>query len=415
MRRLIISIIILPLYVLSQDNSQNAQLYLENYIDITSNSLNYDFANKILFQGKILDEDKNIWIDLLKEKNVINAELNTKLDFQIFNNKNTFLFSVSDHNMLNSSFSDDLFKLIFKGNYDFQGDTLSFNQSSFIAKRYQKIQIGYERDFKFIKITGSLAYLNGNHYYSLLSEQGNLYTETTGLNIFLEYDLNGFATNRNNLSLLANNGHGISGDLEFNYYKDDIQINWYLNNLGFIKWNENSLIYDIDSSFLFSGIQIDNFINFHDSLLEEEINNLENHISSGDRKSFKSYTTANFGFNAQKDIEGSLFEKVILGVNLKWRPNIDNLPIGWKKIKQGINESNYSPLYYISATYNYKYLYLAPEISLGGYTESYNLNLMIGLKIHSIFTRLKINNINELIQGNSMNSLNMYFQIGKNF
>ena len=41
-------------------------------------------------------------------------------------------------------------------------------------------------------------------------------------------------------------------------------------------------------------------------------------------------------FSKTSLVEGSLFEKVILGVNLKWRPNIDNLPIGWKKIKQGI-------------------------------------------------------------------------------
>ena len=55
MRRLIISIILLPLYALSQDSSKNSQLYLENYIDITSNSLNYDFANKILL---IVSSDK---------------------------------------------------------------------------------------------------------------------------------------------------------------------------------------------------------------------------------------------------------------------------------------------------------------------------------------------------------------------
>ena len=57
---------------------------------------------------------------------MLNLQINQNMNFLI--NFNSFYFQFSDVNYVNCNFKDDLLKLSFYGNYDYQGDTFRFFQ-----------------------------------------------------------------------------------------------------------------------------------------------------------------------------------------------------------------------------------------------------------------------------------------------
>ena len=63
--------------------------------------------------------------------------------------------------------------------------------------------------------------------------------------------------------------------------------------------------------------------------------------------SFKSYLGANIGFKISKEIKGNRFGLMTYGLNNKWQPYLDNEKLSFNKIKQGFEESDYKPYYFV--------------------------------------------------------------------
>ena len=176
---------------------------------------------------------------------------------------------------MNSNFKDDFLKLILYGNFNYQGDTLDFSNTSIRINRYQQYKFGY--NFNIIKdktnynIGAALSYLSGNHYTQLNIDEGNLYTHEMGTSLDINYDIKTMMTDTSNFSPFTNNGNGVSLDFSLHINKEDNIIGVHMRDLGFIKWKKNSIINNTDSSFRFSGIEIEDFNNvttFNDSILD---------------------------------------------------------------------------------------------------------------------------------------------------
>lgn len=141
-----------------------------------------------------------------------------------------------------------------------------------------------------------------------------------------------------------------------------------------------------------------------------EINNIYDDSISFQDASFKSYIPAKFSLAISGETNNDEFKTYTMGVILKWQPYQDNMALSFKKIIQGIEESNYDPLFYIKSKTDIKEATLFPSISYGGYTQDFNIGLAIekGKKNKII---IGAQHLEELVNWNSANALSVYLDI----
>ena len=168
-------VFIFPVFSHASDTTlTNNSISWKSEISLESNSLNMDFANRMLFGGYINESQKNSWISKLDENNTVFSEVSNTLSFNRNFGENSFFFSAADRNLARMNFTDDLMKVILFGNYNYQGDTLNFDKTNFTLDRFQQIKVGYGRTFKvqenYLTISTAFSYLNGNHHLSFTSE-----------------------------------------------------------------------------------------------------------------------------------------------------------------------------------------------------------------------------------------------------
>ena len=104
----------------------------------------------------------------------------------------------------------------------------------------------------------------------------------------------------------------------------------------------------------------------------------------------------------------------MIGFNLKWQSNQDNMVLSFEKILQGFYESGYSPYFYLKAFKQYKNTALIPQIAVGGYTQklSFGITSKFGKKIP---VQLSCQHLESFLKGKQSNGLNVYLQIGLKF
>ena len=151
----------------------------------------------------------------------------------------------------------------------------------------------------------------------------------------------------------------------------------YIYDLGFINWNKSSSNIYVDSSYVFNGINIDNVFEFNDSILDLS-NNIDDYDNIKEKKeSYKSYLSSDIGFRISKKIKVNRFGKITYGLNTKWHPYLDNRKLSFNKIRQGFQQSDYKPYYYIKTEILTNKFSIFPKIGFGGYTNNFNLDLAL--------------------------------------
>ena len=423
MKRLIYTslLIIYPFITKAIDTaSTQDSLGWSSSINMESNSLNMDFASKMLFGGYIHENQKNSWISKLDENNTLFSEVCNTLSFHRNFGDNSFFFSISDRNLAKMLFSKDLMKVALFGNYNYQGDTLHFDKTNFTLDRFQQIKMGYEKIFKIqentLTISTAVSYLNGNHHLSFTTKNASFYTAPFGTHNSLNYDINAFATDTANFNYFQNNGNGFAFDLAINLESKNKKYTLYLSDLGYINWKESALKYRTDTSFSFSGFEIEDILDFNDSIIKREADKyLEDIYINAKKGTIKSYIPANFGFKMETPLNNDLyFSKYIIGFNLKWQAMQDNQLLSVKKVLQGFYESGYAPYFYLKTVAQTKYALLIPQISIGGYSKklSFGLSTQFGNKVP---IRIGSRHLESIFKGKESNSLSVYLQASMKF
>ncbi|MAW21519.1 MAG: hypothetical protein CMD16_03890 [Flavobacteriales bacterium] len=406
----IILILCTPLLLLSQEEIENNrtfnnQLQWNTNLLFESNGLNKKFLNSMLYGGFITDSMKSNWINTGDANNVLYSEVSNGLSYT--NTKYNIGFSIADRNILNMSFSDDLMRLSFFGNFNYQNETLDFSNTNIRIDRFQQYKLNYTLNFTKAKVTVGGSFLAGNHHASFFVNDGSLFTASNGVKLDISYDINALATDTSSFNPLARNGNGMALDISLDFMIKDYNVNMYLEDLGFIMWNTKSIILNTDSSFSFTGIEINDILSFNDSLIEDynSVDDLET-----ENKSFKTYIPANFGFALTTASSLEHFKTISAGINIKWQPYYDNSPLTFSKIEQGIKESNYSPLYWISASSQLKYFDILPTLSYGGYSNDFNLGLALskGYKNKLI---LGTQHLEDALSGETAKAISIYLNL----
>lgn len=402
----ILFILCTPILLFAQNNTH--QIKWNSNLTFESSTLNKSFLNTMLYGGYITDSMKTNWINAGGSSNVLYSELSNELSYIYTFNKQNIGFSFADRNILNASFTDDLLRLVFEGNFHHQGKTLDFGGTSIRADRFQQYKLNY--GYKNINI--GLSYLAGNHHLSYIIDKGTFYTSTLGNEIDIAYNINAFVTDTSNLAVFANNGNGLAIDFNTNFKIDKYKVDLSLTDLGFIMWNNSSITLATDSNFNFKGIEIEDPLNFNDSILELETPSTDDFKTNN--SSFKSYIPATLHIAVSGESKHEYFKTYKIGFIAKWQPYQDNTQLSFAKIEQGFKESNYSPLFYLSSSVITKYGAVLPNISYGGYTKDFNIGLAysIGKKVN--FT-LGTQHLEDLVRKNKATALSVYLTLSTQF
>ena len=394
----------------NKSSNFSSQISFDSEINIESNTLDNNILNKFLFGGTINQKLKNIWLSQFKKNNIVNLELNNGINFTKNLSSGDLLFSIYDKNHINLNINKDLLKLILNGNYEYQEELLSFNSSNLRVTRFQQYKIGYNLRFKKNQISLAISYLQGNHNINIVVNEGSLFTYTNGESLDLNYNINSFITDTSSYNFLNSNGNGLAIDFSSTINFNRSKINFYVDNLGYIKWNRKSINNSIDSTFNFNGITINNFNNLYDSILD--YNDSYNINITDQNIKYKTYITADIGVNFQQKVTLYNIKKIMFGINSKWQPLLDNKKLSFKKIRQGIIESNYKPKIYISTEIPYKNFSLLCNLNNGGYTKKTNLDL--GIEINRKFTYIiGSKSINQILKTNAKQYFSLYLSIIK--
>jgi len=398
-----------PLLLFSQE-SKHTVTWNSNFL-FESNGLDRSFLNSMLYGGHITGSMKTEWINAGDNDNVIYSEISNGFTY-INTNKRNIGFSFSDRNILNASFTDDLLRIGFEGNFNHQDKTLDISNTSIRADRFQQYKIIYGVNRKSINMNLGFSYLVGNHHLSYIIQKGSVYTAPFGTYLDIEYDMHAFVTDTSDLSLSANNGNGLAIDFstDFSYKEYDIHLS--VTDLGFIMWKASSITLATDSAFKFQGIEVDDIFNFNDSVIEA--NNLIDDVSKTNTSSFKSYIPATIHLSVSGETEYKYLKTYTAGIVAKWQPYMDNEPLSFAKINQGFNESNFSPLYYINSFFNTKYCDVIPSLSYGGYSKDGNIGVALS-KEGKYKLLLGTHHLEDILSGDDAKAVSVYFSVARQF
>jgi hypothetical protein len=410
----IILILCTPLLLYSQQKldfnkpNHNQIQWNSNFL-FESNGLNKNFLNTMLYGGHITDNLKNNWINLGDDRNIFYSEISNSFSYK--NSKYNIGLSVADRNIINTSFLDDLMRLAFYGNFNYQNETLDFSNTNIRADRFQQYKLYYILNFNTTSITIGGSFLAGNHHTSFIVNNGSLFTDTNGIRLDAHYDIHSFVTDTSSFDPFVRNGNGLALDLSADFMIKDYKVNIYLQDAGFIMWNSKSISLATDTNFSFSSTEITDIMSFNDSLLND-YNTIDDLKTKN--KSIKTYIPANFGFSVMRQSSLEYFETISAGFNVKWQPYYDNSPLSFAKLGQGIRESNYAPLYWLSAVSKLKYFNALPTLSYGGYSNDFNLGLALSKGEKNKLT-IGTQHLEDVFSGDKAKSVSVYFNIKLQF
>ena len=418
MKKILLYIFIVSsLALYSQDKSNSYRMkhntiQLNSHISLESNNLNTNLLNTLLYGGYIDDEMKDNWINAGNKNNKLNSEFINGIRY-IFQNKNQryFYLQISDINNLSSNFTDDFLKLILYGNFNYQGDTLDFSNTSIRINRYQQYKFGY--NFNIIKdntnynIGTALSYLSGNHYMQLNIDEGNLYTHEMGTSLDINYDIKTMMTDTSNFSPFTNNGNGVSLDFSLHINKEDNIIGVHMRDLGFIKWKKNSIINNTDSSFSFSGIEIEDFNNvttFNDSILDITLSKKNNY--------FRSFIPAKITFSYNKILDHNILKNIWIATHTIWQPLYVEGGINTDLIYRGLKESVYDNSLEVISNLNIELINVNLGFRKSGITEK--TNLILEISDNKEILKIGTFHLNEFFN-KDRNSSSLYFSLTARF
>lgn len=228
-------------------------------------AVNNSFVNTIVFKSYIDESEKDGVIKRLRTLNDMALYGNEVFYAKYKLNSTVALtFNIANTDLIRSTFSSDMFKLVFKGNADFAGQTAHLSNSNIDYINYQTISLGLEKKFNRHVLGAGLSYVTVGQYQSYHINRGDLYTAEDGTYLDFTTDISLQSVGTDAKSRYFNNvGAGTALNLSY-FHKSEsgkLAISANLTDLGFMNIN-NIESYHKDSSYHFSGISIDNLFDF---------------------------------------------------------------------------------------------------------------------------------------------------------
>jgi len=373
-------------------------------IDAGSNGMSNILANKLIWGGYINSEIKKQSSQHLNKQNNLGINLNYNISaFYKGNEKFDYLIGIKNQEIINSTYSQDLFNLTFYGNQSFKNKSADLGNCNFNSLKFQEIKFGamMHKVDTIGKIGISVSFIKGeNLFYLNTNELSSLYTSVDGSEITFNSNFNMALSDATNNNLISFNGMGASADIFFETpYKSKLGKKSILtvsaNNIGFIHWNNKSIQYSSDSSLHFIGYKINNLNDLKDSTInrlnkDSLLRNLSNERLEG--------------FNMNIPTNLILINKIYFGKELF------SLSTGFRYIFN----ANYKPYLFIEPEYKLKNLTFTLHTGYGGYVR-FNIGASIILNTENWFIKIGSNSLQGFILPKSVFAQALYLSFAKKF
>ena len=342
------------------------------YQEAGSNTFTNEFfsvANKSQYLDKELIQKQ---IDNMTGKSLSGQITSIGLAAKINSNKNkgkSYIYLAFEHqHYFDTYIDDDLAKLLMKGNKPFADQTLEAPDSKYYNTYFNQLKggmghrIGNSDAIQYF--TWAIAFNAGQNYDNIEVQNSSLYTQPEGDYIDITANANTQLSDTVWAEVYEIRGLGLSADVEYSYTKpEDFHFDITLKNLGFINWNGNTFVGDVDTSFVYNGLSNDTTSGQNNNLPDDySYNSLRRFLfKNAESSSFTSTLPLSLRFSAGKYFGG---EKFYAGLNGTFYPLL---------------KANYN--FEVFATWNMNnILYVTPLFSYGSY-GNFNFGLGLGVKI----------------------------------
>lgn len=353
-------------------------------------NINNEFVNAFRNSEYLNNTIKDNALSKLNNKNRLGYDFKygflVEIPFDsLFHRENSSLvFGLSNVDHLDAAFTKDLFQFAFYGNKPFAGKDINLSESNLSIIKYQTFDVGYisyktKNDVK-LKDGVIFSIIKGQQNTSISIPNGKIFTEELGRNIDIDANYYYNSSDTSQKGIGAFNGYGVSTQFFTQIaLKNKAILQFKVNDLGFIKWNKQSLELSADTSYQYSGIVVNNIFDLNDSLLNDiSQDSIINTISTTNTN--REYSTA-----------------------LPTRLTIDYIQQLNNRLKMQLGISiralaNYFPLIYSNWYYNISNSFITKaHISYGGYAKL-NFGLALGLNLkNKVKTFVGTSNIESLV------------------
>jgi uncharacterized protein YjbI with pentapeptide repeats len=182
-----------------------------------------------------------------------------------------FTIAVRDRQSSHGIFTSDAFKLAFEGNRPFRGETADLSGSNLTYMHWQQVQFEgkyYTPDHQSEAAFG-FSVLSGQQLQEVNIREGKMFTASNGTAIDLLADASYYSSDTAKNKMFSSNGTGTCFNFRFSTLLGDSaarfhhQLLFSVQDLGYIRWNKQSLIYNVDTSLHYTGVNASDVILNH--------------------------------------------------------------------------------------------------------------------------------------------------------
>ena len=215
-------------------------------------------------------EKANI-IAALKSKNYLQFEWDSEISYK---HKKGWGFSFGNHAGLYAKYNQSLVQLSLLGNTPFKNDSLQLSPLEVTAFHYSKVEVSYQWHPRF---STSLALISGHQLANMNVKNAIFSTGESASSIGYELDFEGHYSDTTDLlnNVFKSNGIGAALGFSFSDVTDKGSFTVSVFDLGFIRWNESTNNMYINSEWSFEGVNMDDFIEFNDSIITNDIDSIQ--------------------------------------------------------------------------------------------------------------------------------------------
>lgn len=339
--------------------------------DANSNTFTNEFFNEINKSGYISSDLMDKQVENMSGKilsgQISSIGLNAMINSQKAKGKRYFILGFEHQHFLDTYIDEDLAKLLLQGNKQFAGQTIQISDTRYYSNYFNQLKggIGFRAEVGEIiqNMAFTLGINTGQNYDYLQINNSSIYTDPDGDYLDIAINANTKISDSVWAEVYQVNGLGLSTNMEYSFSKtNNFHFDISLKNLGFINWNGNTFMGNVDTTFVFNGISIDTTASQGNLPEDYSYNSLRSTIfENPESASFTDVLPMSFRFSGGKYFSKGKF---YAGLSGTYFPTL---------------KANYSMELF--GTWNHKNVfYLTPIVRYSKY-EQVNFGLSLGLKI----------------------------------
>jgi hypothetical protein len=171
-----------------------------------------------------------------------------------------WFLKIADRTHLNGKYPKELFDFVMFGNAQYAGESINLSPIEFNLITYTQFEIGLLNSISKQKGKWNLglgiSLLTGKRNLRLKIDEAELYTDPNGE--YLEGDVTGdiWSSSLSSSQYVDANGIGFSASVHIGYETEKFDIRFEADDLGIINWTKHLGITELDSVFVFDGVEV---------------------------------------------------------------------------------------------------------------------------------------------------------------